>query len=131
MGELLGVYPLWDRRTGNEVEASLWQFLEDRHVQDFVQRWKPIFDSRLAELSSQAPLTAAIVAEHNLHRPCGNSAPHSALPIFRGLRPRGAGKNVKIGSLRDRTEPCIEFSHGLFRMRTGSGRKRLSRDETV
>jgi hypothetical protein len=42
-----------------------------------------------------------------------NSAPRSALPIFRGLRPRGAKKIAKILPLRDYTKPRMEFSHGL------------------
>jgi GNAT superfamily N-acetyltransferase len=66
MSELLGRYPLKDRLTDNDVEATLWQSIDDRHVQDFVQKWKPIFDARLAELKSQGRLTDQTVAEYNL-----------------------------------------------------------------
>ncbi len=66
MGEVVGVYPLKDRRTGKEVEATLWHSLEDRHVQDFTGRWKPIFEARLNELRRKGPVTAAIAGEHNV-----------------------------------------------------------------
>jgi GNAT superfamily N-acetyltransferase len=66
MSGMVGVYPLKDRRTGQEVDATLWQSIEDRHVDDFIRRWKPIFDARLAELHSHGAVTADIAAEHNL-----------------------------------------------------------------
>lgn len=66
MGEVVGVYPLKDRRTGKEVEATLWHSLEDRHVQDFIGRWKPVFDARLNELGRKGPVTAEIAGEHNV-----------------------------------------------------------------
>src|SRR5271163_4841287 len=66
MGERLGVYQLKDRRTGEEVDATLWRDLEERHVQDFLERWKPIFDARLAELRRAGTLTLEAVGEHNL-----------------------------------------------------------------
>ena len=46
-------------------------------------------------------------------RPCENSAAHCVLLKFRGLQPHRAEKLAKIGSLRNRTEPRVEFSHGL------------------
>jgi GNAT superfamily N-acetyltransferase len=66
MNGALGVYPLKDRRTGKEVDATLWQSIERRHVDDFINKWKPIFDARLAELRSRGAVTAEIAAEHNL-----------------------------------------------------------------
>lgn len=66
MSERIGTYWLKDRRTGLEVEATLLQSLDDRHVEDFVQKWKPIFDARMAELHQQGQLTIEIVGEHNL-----------------------------------------------------------------
>lgn len=66
MSGALGVYPLKDRRTGKEVGATLWQSIEQRHVDDFANRWKPIFDARLTELYGQGDVTAEIAAEHNL-----------------------------------------------------------------
>lgn len=66
MSDLIGRYPLRDRRLGQEVEVTLWRSLDERHVRDFRERWKPIFDTRLAELRRQGPVTAAIAAEHNL-----------------------------------------------------------------
>ncbi len=66
MTEPLGIYRLQDRRTRLEVPAELWGSLQDRHVQDFTTRWKPIFDARLAELRRQGDVTAAIAGEHNV-----------------------------------------------------------------
>ncbi len=66
MGEVVGVYPLKDRRTGKEVEATLWRSLEDRHVQDFTGRWKPIFEARITELRRNGSVTPAIAGEHNV-----------------------------------------------------------------
>ena len=66
MGIRLGVFGLKDRRTGAEVPAEIWSTVEDRHVQDFAGRWKPIFDARLAELRRQGEVTAAIAADHNV-----------------------------------------------------------------
>jgi GNAT superfamily N-acetyltransferase len=66
MSKSLGVYPLWDRRAGKEVEATLWLSLDDRHVQDFSKCWLPVFNARLTELSRQGLVTAEIAAQHNL-----------------------------------------------------------------
>jgi len=66
MGDLLGVYPLKDRRTGQEVEAKLWSAIEDRHVEDFSTKWKPIFDAKVEELKRGRLLTNELLAEHNL-----------------------------------------------------------------
>lgn len=66
MSERLGTYFLKDRRTGQEVEATLWRDLEDRHVEDFTTRWKPVFDARLAELRARGELTLDTAGEHNL-----------------------------------------------------------------
>ena len=66
MSDRLGTYWLKDRRTGKEVEATLWQTIDDRHVEDFAQKWKPIFEVRKTELLKQGALTAEIAAEHNL-----------------------------------------------------------------
>jgi hypothetical protein len=66
MSERLGTFWLTDRRTGREVEATLWQTIDDRHVEDFAQKWKPVFEARKAELRKQGELTAEIAGEHNL-----------------------------------------------------------------
>src|SRR5271154_2618301 len=66
MSERLGTYWLKDRRTDQEVEAILWQTIDDRHVEDFAQKWKPVFEARKAELRKQGDLTLEIAGEHNL-----------------------------------------------------------------
>jgi hypothetical protein len=66
MSVRLGTYPLKDRRTGREVEATLWQSIDDRHVEDFAQKWKPVFEARKSELRLQGDLTPEIAGEHNL-----------------------------------------------------------------
>lgn len=66
MAELLGVYPLKDRRTGQDVDASLWSAIEDRHVEDFSKRWTPIFRARILDLAKNGPLTNELLAENNL-----------------------------------------------------------------
>jgi GNAT superfamily N-acetyltransferase len=66
MSDRLGTYWLKDRRTGQEVQATLWQSIDDRHVEDFAQKWKPIFEARKAELRLQGDLTLEIAGEHNL-----------------------------------------------------------------
>lgn len=66
MDGLLGTYPLLDRRAGNEIDATLWQPLGERHVQDFLKRWKPVLDARVTELGKQGPVSAATAAEHNV-----------------------------------------------------------------
>ncbi len=65
-------------------------------------------------LSQKPPISSRHGPRHNSCRPCENSATHSALPVFRGLRPRRAEKIAKIGSPSDHTEPRIEFSHSLL-----------------
>ncbi len=57
--------------------------------------------------------------EHNRYRPCENSVAHCVLPKFRGLQPRRAEKIAKSASLCNRTEPRVEFSHGLAILRIG------------
>lgn len=66
MGELLGVYPLKDRRSGQEVDARLWSAIEDRHAEDFSGKWTPIFHAKIQELAKNGPLTNELLAEHNL-----------------------------------------------------------------
>jgi hypothetical protein len=66
MSDRLGTFWLKDRRTGQEVEATLWQTIDDRHVEDFAQKWKSVFEARKAELRKQGDLTAEIAGEHNL-----------------------------------------------------------------
>jgi len=66
MSDRLGTFWLKDRRAGQEVEATLWQTIDDRHVEDFAQKWKPVFEARKAELRKQGALTAEIAGEHNL-----------------------------------------------------------------
>lgn len=66
MGDLLGVYQLKDRRTGQEVDARLWSEIEDRHVDDFSGKWKPVFDAKIHELSKNGPLTNELIADYNL-----------------------------------------------------------------
>lgn len=66
MGERIGTFFLKDRRTGRDVEAIVWQTLEERHVNDFAERWKPMFEARLAELRSAGELTLAVVGDKNL-----------------------------------------------------------------
>ena len=66
MEGLVGTYPLLNRRTGKEIDATLWRPLSERHVQDFLQRWKPVLDARVAELGNQGSITAAKAAEHNV-----------------------------------------------------------------
>ena len=66
MSDRLGTYLLMDRLKEREVEVSLWQSLDERHVEDFAQKWKPMFDARLAELRAKGDLTLEVVGEHNL-----------------------------------------------------------------
>jgi len=66
MTDLLGTYLLKDRLKDQEVEVTLWQSLDERHVEDFAQKWKPIFDARLAELRAKGELTLEVVGDHNL-----------------------------------------------------------------
>tara|TARA_E500000318_G_scaffold111388_1_gene129807 strand:- start:3170 stop:3802 length:633 start_codon:yes stop_codon:yes gene_type:complete len=66
MDQPLGVYPLWDRVIGAEVEATLWQSIAERHVQDFREKWKPIFCEHLQALKARGLTSAADVGEYNL-----------------------------------------------------------------
>lgn len=66
MAQLLRTILLMDRRAGREVEATIWQSLDERHVRDFDEKWKPIFAARLAELFAAGPVTGAIAGEHDL-----------------------------------------------------------------
>jgi hypothetical protein len=66
MSELLGIYPLKDRSAGKFVDATLWQPIDDRHLDDFDQKWKPIFDARTAQLESQGSITLEIAEQHNI-----------------------------------------------------------------
>lgn len=66
MADLLGTYLLKDRLKNREVEVTLWQSLDERHVEDFAQKWKPMFDARLAELRAKGELTLEVVGDYNL-----------------------------------------------------------------
>lgn len=66
MSDLLGTYPLLDRLMDREVEVSVWQSLDDRHVEDFAQRWKPHFDAKFEELRQRGELTEEMVAKFQL-----------------------------------------------------------------
>jgi GNAT superfamily N-acetyltransferase len=66
MSTLLGTYSLEDRRTGKEVEATLWHALEERHAKDFAEKWKPAFQARFEELKAAGGSLPEAIAGANL-----------------------------------------------------------------
>ncbi len=105
-------------------------------AQRLLADWDRTHDELLALIAVRKkflPLATPLPARSELgadvqksSRPCENSGAHCVLPKFRGLQPRRAEKIAKIASLRNRTEPRVEFSHGLQELCTGVFLKRTN-----
>lgn len=65
-GDLIGQYDLWDRQSGRFVDAELRGPVSDGHVEDFEKQWRPIFDSRIAELKALGKDTLADFGSQDL-----------------------------------------------------------------
>ena len=59
MKQSLGEFPLLNRHTNQEEWATLYRPMDERNVQDFEQRWRPLMEERLATVSSQTEVQAA------------------------------------------------------------------------
>jgi hypothetical protein len=62
----LGTFDLHDRRADQLIPAELYGDIAPSNVNDFVDKWRPVFDERREQIKSDGDVTAEVLRKHGL-----------------------------------------------------------------
>lgn len=66
MSRSFGRYDLFDRNANGLIECELYRDIAPNNVQDFREKWKPIFDAKKEQLHAEGNYTADALREFSL-----------------------------------------------------------------